>query len=394
MPITYYIITNKYVKNLVDNNDLYELNNYLLNGSNVNKSYEFYRNMNNSCLPYWMDECEGTSYKDRLYYILSYATDVGNFFVLNYYKDKIDIDYRCNDGNAYDLVHLSIKCYVENFSVNELINNNRYNIIICILDSQIEKNKNNFKIPVFYLIDLYENHKDYNLIHIILTKYDQNLLEDIYKYTISSGIEDLFDWLITNFFDKINFEWSEEAFEEAYNKDNDEIIKYVLSKIKLLNYELYEKLEYLDYSSKLIVKNICNLFIPEHITFIKTASYFNESIDDVKLPNGLIELHFGQDFNQSIDNVNFPNSLLELHFGFSFNKSLDKVIFPESLEKITFGLHNNSSFFNRSIKNIKFPKSLKVFWNNGHIRDKLISTIKFPNTIEYLKIGTYDSDAD
>ena len=402
MPITYYIITNKYVKKLVDNNNLYELDNYLLNGSNVSESNIFYRDINHSCLPPWMDDCECSSYDNRLYHILSYATSIGNYRVLNYYRDKIDIDNKCNDGNAYDLVYLSIESYLKNFSTNEAENNNRFNIIICILESQINKNKqknkqkNKFKIPVFELIYFYKNYQDYNLIYLLLTKYDQSLIEIIYKSAISSGLEHLFDWLITNFYDKINFEWSEEAFYEAYNNDNDEIIMYVLSKIKLLNNEIYIELEYLDYSSKFIIKSINNLKIPEYITCIKTACYFNESIDDVKLPDGLLELHFGENFNESIVDVKLPNGLLELHFGFSFNKSLDNVIFPESLEEITFGLHNNSSLFNRSIKNVLFPKSLKVFWNNGHIRDKLISTIQLPDSIEEenLKIGTYDSDSD
>jgi len=41
-------------------------------------------------------------------------------------------------------------------------------------------------------------------------------------------------------------------------------------------------------------------------------------------------LGFGYSFNQSLDNVTLPNNLQSLAFGYSFNQSLDHVHLPSS----------------------------------------------------------------
>ena len=108
MPIEYYIVTTNFVSNLVDNNNLDKLDDYLINGSSEDQ--ELYNDMNKALVAPCITV--KNSYKEKLYHILSYATDVANLNVLNYYIDKIDVNYY-SDGNSYNLIHLSIENYIE-----------------------------------------------------------------------------------------------------------------------------------------------------------------------------------------------------------------------------------------------------------------------------------------
>jgi hypothetical protein len=94
--------------------------------------------------------------------------------------------------------------------------------------------------------------------------------------------------------------------------------------------------------------------IPETTTEIIICDGFNQSLDNVILPNNLQSITFGFNFNQSLDNVNFPSSLQSIIFGFNFNQSLDNVDFPSSLEIIEFGDN-----FYQNLLNVKFPLSLQ-----------------------------------
>lgn len=378
MPIEYYIVTTKFVTNLVDNNDLDRLDDYLINGHSEDQ--ELYCDMDKALVAPWVTVQD--SYKDRLYHILSYATNVANLNVLNYYSDRIDVNYY-PDGNSYKLIHLSIENYIENFNIyawnrelakdsdNNIMNiKNKFDTIILLIESQI-KNNINFKIPLQGLTEFCNSYNNYDLVTILINKYNVDL-DFLYSSSICNNLPKVFDYLIDNFYDKINFEWTKEALEISFKNDNNEIIKYVLNKIKIVNNEEYEKLKHLDDPTRFIIKSVKNLIIPEEVTYIKTS----------------------YDFNKSISNVKLPNNLKEIHFGGSFNKSLDDVIFPDSVEKITFGINNNYSSFKKSLKNVKFPKSLKVFWNNGWHKDENITDIKFPDSIQELKEGSYYSDDD
>lgn len=367
MPIEYYIVTTKFVTNLVDNNDLDRLDDYLINGHSEDQ--ELYCDMDKALVAPWVTVQD--SYKDRLYHILSYATNVSNLNVLNYYSDKIDINYY-PDGNSYNLIHLSITNYIESFNIydNNIINiKNKFDTIILLIECL--QNNINFEFPLHGLTEFCDSSNNYDLVTILINKYDISA-DFLYSSSINNDYSKVFDYLIDNFYHKINFKCIEEALQISFINDNYEIIKHVLNKIKIVNIEEYEKLKHLHDPTRFIIKSVKNLIIPEEVTYIKTDYHFNKSISNVKL----------------------PNNLKEIHFGGSFNKSLDDVIFPDSVEKITFGKNNNYSSFKKSLKNVKFPKSLKVFWNNGWHKDENITDIKFPDSIQELKEGSYYSDDD
>ena len=364
MPITYYIVTTNYVSNLVNDNNFNKLDDYLINGSTKNQ--DIYHNINNAIVAPWVNIKD--SYKEKLYHILSYATDIANLNVLNYYKDKIDVNYY-PDGNSYNLIHLSIENYIENYHIeDESGNKDRFDTIILLLESQIQNNIN-FTISLQGLTEFCNKYNNYELVLLLLTKFNADI-DFLYSSSIVNNYPKVFDWIIENFYDKISVELTKKSIEAAFNDNNDEIIKYVLNKIKTVNNEDYDKLKYLDDPTKFIIKSVDNLIIPEKVTYIKTSNYFDSSICNVKLPKNLKEIHFGE----------------------SFNKPLSNITFPDSVEEITFGKKNNFSSFNQLLKNIKFPKSLKVFWNNGFRKDKNIKDIKFPDSVEKLKPGKYYKD--
>jgi hypothetical protein len=68
---------------------------------------------------------------------------------------------------------------------------------------------------------------------------------------------------------------------------------------------------------------------------------FNQSLDNVKFPDSLQTLQFGNGFNQSLDNVKFPDSLQNLHFGGNFNQNLNNDTL-NILHSLTFLIYNNN----------------------------------------------------
>ena len=68
---------------------------------------------------------------------------------------------------------------------------------------------------------------------------------------------------------------------------------------------------------------------------LSMGSRFNQSLEDVVLPETLQHLVFGDNFDQSLELVRLPKNLRSLTFGRFFNQSLDRVAFPESLQSLT-----------------------------------------------------------
>jgi hypothetical protein len=93
-------------------------------------------------------------------------------------------------------------------------------------------------------------------------------------------------------------------------------------------------------------------------------------------------LYFNDSFNESIDTMIFPDGIIGIIFGNEFNKPIDKVKFPETLVSITFGKK-----FSYPISGRDFPKSLSSFtfdreylkhiiYTNDEIQEKLKKLIK------------------
>ena len=334
MPISYYIVTNEKVSELVDTTNLQELDSYLLTG--------------------------GDTEEERLYHILSYATNISNLVVLKYFSDKINTSY-VPDGNAYNLIHLAIETYVENYEKDSRII--RFETVLLLVAAQLKNHGNIKNIMLRDLISLGNTHNNYELLEILAKHYHVTLW-DVYHYSIAWNVPKVFDKLIAELIEFIDFEWTETAIDIAYGFDHDEIVVYVLDTFKEFLPEIYEKYKHLYRSKEYIIKD-ANAVIPDHITTILTAADFCGSIDNIKLPSKLERIEFGPRFNQLLDNV----------------------VFPETVTTITFGIHHNWSMFDKSIKNIKLPKALKKYYNQGGGCDESIEDVVFPDTLEVLSLG-------
>jgi hypothetical protein len=117
--------------------------------------------------------------------------------------------------------------------------------------------------------------------------------------------------------------------------------------IKIINKKVKVTLEYFkikfftnkNYKDYLYDKVIVNCFEELHfyksikVKYLEFGNNFNQSLDNIQLPELLQSLKFGWDFNQSLDNVQLPNSLKSLTtiVGSKLYKSLDKVKLPCSI---------------------------------------------------------------
>jgi len=61
---------------------------------------------------------------------------------------------------------------------------------------------------------------------------------------------------------------------------------------------------------------------------------FNDSLEDIILPNHITHITFGYYYNQSLENVKLPNSLTHITFGHDFNQSIG--ILPDSMQYLEF----------------------------------------------------------
>jgi len=121
------------------------------------------------------------------------------------------------------------------------------------------------------------------------------------------------------------------------------------------------------------------------------SNNFNESIENIKLPNSMESIFFGYKFNQPIENdrdklnlslsVKWPESLERIKFGINFNQPIEKVKWPDSLKTIQFGW-----YFTQPIEDVKWPNSLKII-GFSHYFNQPIENVKWPNSLETIKFG-------
>ena len=81
---------------------------------------------------------------------------------------------------------------------------------------------------------------------------------------------------------------------------------------------------------------------------------FNEAIDDMKFPDSLRALHFGDKFDQSLSKVAFPSSLDVLSVGGDFRKSLDGMSLPSGLRSLVL-----PASLQQQMDNVRRPDGLE-----------------------------------
>lgn len=345
MPTYYFIITNKDVKNMVNNHELTNLEHYL-NSHDIEDSYDL-----------------------RLYHILSYATDVANIDVLKYFKNKINLDYS-PDGNAYNLLHLAIENYVNKYTTH---NTKLFDIIILLTESHI-KNHNTAPSGNYlrHLISLGSKHKDYTLLTKLVREYDM-CISDMYHYSIVWGHKDVFDYLISNFDDVIDYDNTFIAIEIACGFDHHDVAKYVASCVEKKYPEMKDEL------TKTMKK--CGI---NQTTFILKNDH---DCSKLVIPDDITHIETTYDFNKNIDKIKWSSNLLSLKIGALFNQSIDKVKLPDTVEHISFGINNNWSSFKQSLHKFHFPKSLKEYINQGAGVKESVDEIVFPDSTEVIRLG-------
>ena len=128
-------------------------------------------------------------------------------------------------------------------------------------------------------------------------------------------------------------------------------------------------------------QSLDNVILPENLENLTFGEDFDQSLEHVTLPGNLQSLTFGQRFNQSLDGVTLPSSLVNLTFGYSFNRSLENVKLPEDLQRLTFGGH-----FNESLMNVALPRNLQCLTLSRDSIDCL-DGVTLPRTLQNLRLG-------
>lgn len=117
--------------------------------------------------------------------------------------------------------------------------------------------------------------------------------------------------------------------------------------------------------------------------------YFNKYMDDnnfIEWPIGLEELYL-EKYNHPIDDVRWPNTLKVLYFGDWWNEPLDDVKFPDSLEDLGLGIN-----FDQSLVGVTWPKSLKKLYL-GAFQGSL-DGIVWPHKLEELRMDAVCGDIE
>jgi len=114
------------------------------------------------------------------------------------------------------------------------------------------------------------------------------------------------------------------------------------------------------------------------------GNQFNQSLDGVCFPHGLLTLTFGDSFDQKLEGVDFPDALEHLTLGRDFDQAIEAVRWPNQLKELTFGENwngcLNASHLPDGLQSLTFGNR---FWNlKGQLPKGLRSLIlgeNFPN---------------
>lgn len=372
MPTYYYIITTNEVSDLVDLKNYTELETYISSDNSQSQISD-----SKYCVAPWTTI--QNSKNDNIYHIMSYATDTSNFDVLEHFKNHINLDFR-PDGNAYNLFYLALEKYVESPTKTN------YDIIKLLIDSQLQ-NYNNLQISNYmrHLLSYCDRTDDYKLVNELLLKYNVPI-DDFYHYSIAWNYKKIFDYVIENFSNIVDFNTTKSSVDIARRFDHDQMAKYVIEKVSKIIPDLFDP----NIVNEFVINNEnykSDLIIPENVTHVKTSYDFNKNIEHITWSPNLQSIKFGAYFNQSLSNVKFPNSVKHISFGIeynwsSFEQSLQNFKFPEELVEFI----NQGKGCSESLANIIFPNSLKKIilgWNFNYCLDNVI----WPTSLEFINFS-------
>lgn len=123
-----------------------------------------------------------------------------------------------------------------------------------------------------------------------------------------------------------------------------------------------------------------SLDILYEIDNIKTLMLNNYNKKITKLPKNLVNFYTGNAFNQSINNLVLPDSIEKLVLGSNFNRIIEK--FPSNLRYLEFGRR-----FNKPLTNL--PDGLKSLYLNGEFNYPLDN---LPKSLRFLSLfGIYNN---
>jgi hypothetical protein len=110
---------------------------------------------------------------------------------------------------------------------------------------------------------------------------------------------------------------------------------------------------------------------------------FNQSIDELKIPDNVEVIVFGDSFNQPINNVKWPNKLRKILFGYSFNQSTNQI--PSTVTIIN---SNNmiDQVHHTTYLELKFVNHFNMDPNHyllPYINNPNVKRIEFPDTFNY-----------
>ena len=295
MDNSYYSRQTKLSRMLVSKNDILNINNYLIN--NFKENEKLYRHIfginlneeikNDIGIDAYGDDYDDleeeyskddedyskTKYKIRIYHILFSAISQNNLFILDHYWNNIIIniyEQPDNDGNCHSQITHAVNKYINDYNIFKNTDPNlkkeNYDTIIFILERQNIMYKDNINLITNYvcywddgvllpdILNFSGYYNNYELISTLLNNYNKpDSLSECYRICIRENCQKTFDWLIENYINDIDFEWTIESlnFKERYcNSCTDEDIEmqnYVIEKMKLLNITVYEKIMHLRY---------------------------------------------------------------------------------------------------------------------------------------------------
>jgi hypothetical protein len=317
--------------------------------------------------------------QEKAYGVFSLAVAYLKISTLQHFFDKL-ILFNSMDGNCYELIHLAICMYRDTYSylktggiltyetalyysdITEESLKQIVDIIIILVESQIKRELKP-KTMLRDLISFCDKFEDYFLVDMLCGKYKLDMW-DLYHYSIAWNCQKVFNVLLEKYSDLINFDWTKSAIEIAYRFNNHEMVKYVFEQLREKKRDVYDKYVYL----------------------LREDEYLY--VKDKEIPENTIVLKFQNNFNIQLENIVFPKKLKKILFNPYFNQSLENVVFPESVEEISFGVGYNWSFYDKSLKNVKFPSNLKKFINEGPGNTKeSLDEIKFPPNMEVIVLG-------
>ena len=153
---------------------------------------------------------------------------------------------------------------------------------------------------------------------------------------------------------------------------------------KIKNINIPNTVVYLRIGSFCSYKNIFDSTFEEQIPkFIKRIE-FSETLLNLKIPNWITHLKFGDSFNEKIAKNAIPNSVKYLEFGRNFNQSISGRI-PNSAKAVTHLIFGES--FSQNSENLKnsIPNSVTHLTFKGEYFGNYCKCI--PNSVTHSTLG-------